>query len=124
DDGISTGNAGSLVGGVTVTTSEETAPRHTGVNYLIKLYDDVGNLAVPLQGPILGDTSGTAVPEGYVGHEIISKVSTDTAFGTSTNYKVMTSITLTPGVWELTSAVYFNKGTIVTTGLVRLAIST
>ena len=52
---------------------------------------------------VVGDTTGTAVPAGFIGEQIRSYVSTLTNFPASTQFGDLTSITLTPGVWDISS---------------------
>lgn len=58
-------------------------------------------------GPVLGSTSGAAVPAGRVGEQIRSAVAFTNA-GASTTYSDITSITLTPGVWDINAGVIAN----------------
>lgn len=57
---------------------------------------------------IVGDTSGTAVPSGYVG-ELISNTFFNASFTTSPTQK--TSVTLTKGTWDLVGCVSANPTT-------------
>jgi hypothetical protein len=72
---------------------------------------------------IVGDTSGTAVPAGYVG-QVISGASdgTTTVAGSNTD-KVVTTLSLSPGNWLIVGSVYFDpSGT--TTIRLQSSIST
>jgi len=53
---------------------------------------------------VVGDTTGTAVPTGYIGQELIAtRTATVTGATTNATYTDITglSITLTPGVWDV-----------------------
>ena len=59
---------------------------------------------------ILGDTSGTAVPAGFVGETVTASFDTGgTAVGTANVFINMTSISLTAGTWLITSQVVINS---------------
>ena len=58
---------------------------------------------------VVGDTTGTTVPAGYIGEHIESVAGSDVNMGSSTQN--ITSITLTTGVWNVHGIANINKGT-------------
>lgn len=56
---------------------------------------------------VVGDTTGTAVPAGMLGEQIRSVVGFTSA-GATAAYSDITSITLTPGVWDINAGVVAN----------------
>lgn len=63
---------------------------------------------------IVGRVDGSTVGTGYIGEQIRSAVSTNTAFPTSNTYGDLTSISLTPGVWDINVGVYASLGSATT----------
>jgi hypothetical protein len=55
---------------------------------------------------IVGDPAGTAVPAGYLGEQIRSVVTTNTNFAATNAYADAASMTLTPGVWDISTTLY------------------
>ena len=58
---------------------------------------------------VIGDTTGTAVPAGYIGEVITSSVTTATNVGTTGQFFNLTSITLTPGTYLINAAAKYNR---------------
>lgn len=58
---------------------------------------------------ISGDTTGTAVPAGYIGQVIASAVTTLTNMGANLEYFDATSLTLTAGIWRIDASLQFAK---------------
>lgn len=57
---------------------------------------------------IVGDTTGTAVPAGYVGQIVQSTISISTNL-TSNSWTTITSATLSSGIWLVTGSIKFAK---------------
>ena len=72
---------------------------------------------------LVGDTTGTAIPTGYLGEQIRSAITSNTAFPASTQYGDLTSISLTPGVWDISANLYATVGTAVSLAIVEVGIS-
>ena len=56
---------------------------------------------------VVGDTSGTAVPTGYVGEKISASPASPTSAAASNSWANLCSITLTPGVWLINGTAVF-----------------
>jgi hypothetical protein len=58
---------------------------------------------------VVGDTTGTAVPTGYIGEVVeVTRTSNLTLSSVAATYTdVLTGLTLTPGVWELEANMNF-----------------
>jgi hypothetical protein len=64
---------------------------------------------------VVGDVSGTAVPAGMIGEQIRSAVTSPSSFSATTNYADAMSITLTPGVWDVSlNLITFQNGATLT----------
>jgi hypothetical protein len=55
---------------------------------------------------VVGDTTGTAVPVGMLGEQIRSAQTSSTNFPASSVLGDLTSITLTPGVWDVSLSIW------------------
>ncbi len=71
---------------------------------------------------IVGDTSGTTVPSGFIGGKLNGTILAPSL--TSTVTANAASIALTPGVWLLTARAYFNAAGTTTTSQTILGLST
>lgn len=61
-----------------------------------------GSQSFYIQGPVKTAETGTAIPAGYAGYEVIAYGTTTTTMAADTEIDVTSaSITLTPGVWDL-----------------------
>lgn len=69
---------------------------------------------------IVSDQQGVDIPAGNLGQEIRSYQSTNVAFPATGSYGDITSILLTPGVWDVNALAYANIGT--ATGLTSWTI--
>ena len=56
-------------------------------------------------GPVLGSTTGVAPASGYVGEQIVNRISTVTNFPTSGNWGDCASVALTAGNWDISEVV-------------------
>lgn len=85
----------------------------------------LGTIGASFKGNVLaGVQDGTAAVSGQVGEEIESNISTaQNAAGTGT-YLALTSITLTPGDWDISALVEFSCNSSTTTGAAQTAITT
>jgi hypothetical protein len=72
---------------------------------------------------VIGDTTGTAVPAGYIGETKYSDVGITTYATTVNQYGDLTSISLTPGVWSISGAVCFRNAALLgATSIIRAGI--
>jgi len=81
-------------------------------NYLWRVRKVSGGAAVgfPVGARnVIGDTTGTAVPAGYIGEVITSSVTTATSVGTTGQFFNLTSITLTPGTYLINASAKYNR---------------
>lgn len=56
---------------------------------------------------IIGDITGTAIPAGLIGEEIRSASTTAGNFAATSTYADVTSITLTPGIWDINAIITY-----------------
>jgi hypothetical protein len=68
---------------------------------------NLGAQTLTVPGGILGVANGSSAAAGYIGEEIDSVITTNTAFTASNTPQTLTSINLTPGDWEVDGGVYF-----------------
>jgi hypothetical protein len=68
---------------------------------------------------VVGTTTADSAPLGRIGQYIESIGNTTTA--ASTTYGDMTSISLTPGDWDVTAVNYFNSGTAITVAITGIS---
>lgn len=60
---------------------------------------------------VVGDTTGTAVPSGYIGQVISANPGGGVSPAASGSYVNVTSISLTPGVWAVSGTAFYVVGT-------------
>ena len=74
-------------------------------------------------GPVLGSTSGAAVPAGRVGEVLIAATPTGAVL-TSNTYNPVLDLTINTGIWRVDYAVYVNRsGATLTDGTVAIDVS-
>ena len=73
------------------------------ISFIIEPLDNASNSALYVQGPVKGSGTGAAIPAGYVGEEKLAYTAPST-FTTAADTPVVipsASITLEPGVWDV-----------------------
>ncbi len=94
---------------------------------LVLQYDDSQARWIPISQIdaqlVIGNQTGTAPVAGFIGEEIRSTVSTTNAAAT-TIYQDLTSITLSPGVWDITVSTVTDANGATITGAIIIGAST
>jgi hypothetical protein len=72
-----------------------------GLNITITPLDQSSNSALYVQGPVKAAATGAAIPAGYVGE--VKHSATIPGCGTAGQYNDGASVSLTPGIWQVTS---------------------
>ena len=88
---------------------------------IITPLDQPSNSALYVQGPILGSQTGAAIAASYVGQEVRSAITSFTNFPTSGQYGDATSISLTPGVWDIFATLHQTGGSSITSLLMGIS---
>ncbi len=76
----------------------------------LKPLDQPSNSALYVQGPVKAAETGATISAGYLGQEIRSVVTSFTNFPTSGQYGDATSVSLTPGVWDISATIHQTGG--------------
>jgi hypothetical protein len=71
-----------------------------------------------------GDTSGTAVPSGFIGEPLTGSPGVAVTPAASSVHKTVTTVTITPGIWRVKGVTQFIGGTISGFSFLEMSVST